>query len=76
MQKLNSKKIVFVFKDGSTKEFDLGDSIKGVKKNGERPVKVVLKFNETDDLTEVEKENLYCGVIPALHPMLGKVVYE
>lgn len=76
MQKLNSKKIVFVFKDYSTKEFDLDGSIRGVKKNGERPVKVVLKFSETDEFTEVEKKNLYCGVIPALHPMLGKVVYE
>lgn len=76
MQKLNSKKFIFIFKDGSTKEFSLDASIRGVKKNGERPVKVILKFSKDDELTEVEKKNLYCGVIPALHPMLGEVEYE
>ena len=75
MQKL-SKTVTFEFRDGSTKEFQLGQSIKGLRdSNGRRPVKAVLSFPKGTELTKVEEKYLYCTVIPGIDPMYGEVVY-
>lgn len=75
MQKL-SKTVTFEFKDGSTKVFSLGQSIKGLRDSkGRRPVRAVLSFTKDTELTKIEKECVYCIVTPSIDPMNGEVVY-
>ena len=71
-----SKIVTFEFRDGSSKEFQLGQSIKGLRDSkSRRPVKAVLSFPKDTELTKMEKECVYCIVIPSLDPMHGEVVY-
>lgn len=75
MQKLN-KTVTFEFRDGTTKVFSLGQSIKGLRdNNSRRPIKAVLNFPRDTELTKIEKECVYCAVIPSIDPMYGEVVY-
>ena len=75
MQK-SSKTVTFEFKDGSTKVFSLGQSIKGLRDSkGRRPVRAVLSFPKDTELTKIEKECVYCIVTPSIDLMNGEVVY-
>lgn len=72
------KTVTFTYQDGSIRIFGLGQSIKGIKVNGNRPIKATFNFSKEDEkpCSKAELENIYCGIIPSLHPMLGVVVYE
>ena len=71
-----SKTVTFEFRDGSIKEFQLGQSIKGLRDiSSRRPIKAVLSFPKGTDLTKIEEECIYCIVIPSIDPMHGEVVY-
>lgn len=71
------KSVKFVFEDGSEKTFSLNSSIKGLRdSNRKRPIKAVLNFSAGATLSKVEKQNLYCTVIPALNVLVGEVIYE
>lgn len=72
------KIVTFTYYDGSTKVFRLDGSIKGIKVDGNRPIKATFNFSKEDEksCSRIELENIYCGIIPSLHPMLGSVVYE
>lgn len=75
MQKSN-KTVTFEFRDGTAKVFSLGQNIKGLRdSSGRRPVKAVLSFPKGTELTKVEKDCVYCAVIPSIDPMHGEVVY-
>ena len=75
MQKSN-KTVTFEFRDGSTRVFSLGQSIKGLRDSDwRRPIKAVLGFPKDTELTKIEKECVYCAVTPSVDPMKGEVVY-
>lgn len=71
-----SKTVTFEFRDESTKEFQLGQSIKGLRdSSSRRPIKAVLSFPKGTELTKVEEESIYCIIIPSIDPMHGEIVY-
>lgn len=72
------KIVTFTYQNGSIRVFRIGQSIKGIKVDGNRPIKATFNFSKEDEksCSRIELENIYCGIIPSLHPMLGSVVYE
>lgn len=71
------KSVKFIFEDGSEKTFSLNSSIKGLRdSNSRRPIKAILNFSKDYTLSKVEKENLYCTIVPSLNPLSGEVIYE
>ena len=71
------KFVKFIFEDGSEKTFLLNDSIKGLRdSNNRRPVKAIFNFSKGCELGKVEKENVYCTIVPSLNPLSGEVIYE
>ena len=72
-----NKTVTFIFEDGTEKVFLLNTTIKGLRdSNGKRPIKAVFNFPKECVLSEVEKNNVYCGIIPALNPLKGEMIYE
>ena len=72
-----SKTVTFIFEDGSEKVFLLNTSIKGLRdSSGKRPIKAIFNFSRECELDKIEKNNIYCTVMPALNPLKGEVVYE
>lgn len=71
------KLVKFVFEDDSEKVFALTDSIKGLRdSNGKRPIKAIFNFSKGCGLSKIEKENLYCTIVPSLNPLSGEVIHE
>lgn len=71
-----SKTVTFIFEDNTEKVFLLNATIKGLRDSSDkRPVKAVFNFSKECVLDKVEKNNVYCTVMPALNPLKGEVVY-
>lgn len=72
------KTVTFTYQDGSIRIFGLGQSIKGIKINGNRPIKATFNFSKEDEklCSKAELENIYCSVISSLDPLRGEVVYR
>ena len=72
-----NKTVTFIFEDGTEKVFLLNTAIKGLRdSNGKRPIKAIFNFSRECVLDKVEKNNVYCTVMPALNPLKGEVIYE
>ena len=72
-----NKTVTFIFEDNTEKVFLLNTSIKGLRdSSGKRPIKTIFNFSRECVLDKVEKNNVYCTIMPALNPLKGEVVYE
>ena len=76
MSSVNEKTATFIYREGESRTFGLLTSIKGLRDSkGRRPIKVVLNFSKTEELSPSEAKQLYCNIIPALDPIDNEVIY-